>query len=117
MKILKFVAIILISGIAGGYLGTTIGTALGKTETVRMMLGEMEYTCKYQYWLPDGMSQERNIKTTNGELKTLKAGDLLDGIKVLNIFPVIEDSYTLMAKNNYSTFNVYCNKGGLWEVQ
>jgi hypothetical protein len=109
MKKLTFVAIILISVVFVAF----IGKQLGKTEPVRIMLGVMDYTCKYQYWLPDGMSQERNIETTNGELNTLKAGDLLDGIKVLKI----EDSYTLMAKNNYSTFNVYCKKGGIWGVQ
>ena len=117
MKILKSLSIIALAAVAGGFIGTTVGSAMGKTETVKTMLGDMQYTCKYKYFMPDNFPQEQNIVTTNGELRNLNPGDIFDGIRVLIVYPVQDDTYSFMAKNKYSTFDVTCHKGGIWEVQ
>ena len=59
---------------------------------------EAEYDCRYSYYLPNALRQDRWTTATKTEIQELKSGKFFDGLKVVAVLPLDKD-YTVFAVN------------------
>ncbi len=94
--------------------GLATGIVIGKTVTTEMLndinpFREAVYDCRYHYFLPNQMPQDRWFEATENELSLLKSGSGIEGLKVYDIMKS-NNEYIIVANFVHGTTLITCEK-------